>query len=198
VYCGTSLPNGAMFCGECGRAVQSAPAVSQRSAALFAPSGPRDTAVIEPVRPETTDSVPEIGTFSGSSRTSGAPRVEQMPTPVVPIAPLAPGVPFILQFSTGEVTTITGSGLLGRNPTPQPGEYFDHLVAIVDPGKSVSKTHLEFGQEAGVLWVSDRFSGNGSVLLEPGLAPHRCEPGHRYRVPRGSRIDIAEQFVIVS
>lgn len=108
------------------------------------------------------------------------------------------GERFIIQFSTGESVTVFGSGLLGRNPTPQPGEYFDQLVSISDPGKSVSKTHLEFGQEAGSFWVGDRFSGNGSIVREPESAPRRLTPGKRYRIVRGTRVDIGEQFFIVS
>jgi hypothetical protein len=108
------------------------------------------------------------------------------------------GERFVLQFSTGESVTVHGSGLLGRNPIPQPGEFFDHLVTISDPGKSVSKTHLEFGQEGGAFWVSDRFSGNGSVVREPESQPRRLTAGKRYRVVRGTRVDIAEQFFIVS
>jgi hypothetical protein len=110
----------------------------------------------------------------------------------------ANGERFVLQFSTGESVSVTGTGLIGRNPLAEPGEYFDTFVAIVDPGRSVSKTHLEFGQEAGAFWVSDRWSGNGTVLREPDQQPRRCEPGKRYRVVRGSRIDIGEQFFIVS
>ncbi len=108
------------------------------------------------------------------------------------------GARFVLQFSTGESYTVLGSGLAGRNPRPEPSEVVDHLVTIVDPGRSVSKTHLEFGQEAGVFWVSDRHSGNGSVIREPGEPPRPCEPGRRYAVMRGTRIDMGEQFVIVS
>lgn len=108
------------------------------------------------------------------------------------------GERFILQFSTGESVSVFGSGLLGRNPVPEPGEFFDQFVAISDPGKSVSKTHLEFGQEAGAFWVSDRFSGNGSVVREPDVGARRCEPGKRYRMVRGSRVDIGEQFFVVS
>ncbi len=105
---------------------------------------------------------------------------------------------FVLQFSTGESVTVFGTGLLGRNPLPQPGEFFDHLVPLLDPGKSVSKTHLEFGQESGVFWILDRFSGNGTVVREPDAAPRRCEPGRRYVVARGARVDIGEQFFVVS
>lgn len=108
------------------------------------------------------------------------------------------GERFVLQFSTGESITVFGSGLLGRNPVPQPGEYYDQLVPISDPGKSVSKTHLEFGQDGGSFWVSDRFSGNGSIIREPESKPRRLTSGKRYRIVRGTRVDIAEQFFIVS
>lgn len=105
---------------------------------------------------------------------------------------------FVLQFSTGESATVYGSGLVGRNPVAEPGEYVDHFVVIRDPGRSVSKTHLEFGQDSGSFWVLDRFSGNGSVLREPDGAPKRCEPGRRYPVARGTRIEIGDQFFVVS
>lgn len=108
------------------------------------------------------------------------------------------GTRWVLQFSTGESVTVSGTGLIGRNPVPEPGEYFDQLVSIVDPGKSVSKTHLEFGQAAGKFWVSDRYSGNGTVVREPDSTPRRCDPGKRYRIVRGTRVTIGEQFFVVS
>ena len=108
------------------------------------------------------------------------------------------GERFILQFSTGESVTVTGTGLIGRNPVTEPGEYVDSIVTITDPGKSVSKTHLEFGQEGGAFWISDRFSGNGTVVREPDRQPKRSDAGKRYRVVRGTRVDIGEQFFIVS
>jgi hypothetical protein len=108
------------------------------------------------------------------------------------------GKRFVLQFSTGESVTIFGTGLVGRNPAAEPGEYFDQLVSIVDPGKSVSKTHLEFGQAAGKFWISDRYSGNGTVVREPDSTPKRCDPGKRYRIVRGTRVSIGEQFFVVS
>ncbi|ROS54635.1 zinc-ribbon domain-containing protein [Frigoribacterium sp. PhB24] len=107
------------------------------------------------------------------------------------------GTEYVLQFSTGESITVDGTGLIGRAPTPQPGERFDQLVRIVDPGKSVSKTHLEFGQEAGILWVSDRWSGNGTVVRPRDLPPRRADPGARVRVTRGTRVEIGEQFFVV-
>jgi hypothetical protein len=105
---------------------------------------------------------------------------------------------FVLQFSTGESVTVFGTGIIGRNPNPEPGEYFDQRVTIVDPGKSVSKTHLEFGQTSGAFWVNDRYSGNGSGIRQPEGERVHCDPGKRYLVARGSRVDIGEQFFIVS
>lgn len=120
--------------------------------------------------------------------------VEQ--TRIVARRPL--GEPFTLQFSTGESFTVQGTGLVGRAPAPQPGDSIDLLVRIIDPGKSVSKTHLEFGQDDGHLWISDRWSGNGTVLRPPASVAKRCEPGKRVRVPRGSRVEIGEQFFTVN
>lgn len=105
---------------------------------------------------------------------------------------------FVLQFSTGESVTVSGTGLVGRRPEPQPGECFDVLVAVDDQGRSVSKTHLEFGQDGGTFWVSDRFSANGTVVREPDRPGRLSAPGMRSRVPRGSRVEIGEQFFVVS
>ncbi len=105
--------------------------------------------------------------------------------------------PFVLHFSTGERIGVHGTGLLGRLPRPEPGERFDDLLTIHDPGKSVSKTHLELGRDEDDLWVSDRFSGNGSVIRHIDGSIRRCEPGRRYRVERGARVDIGEQFFLV-
>jgi hypothetical protein len=269
--CGTELPHGAMFCGECGRAVAQRPPVDVDFAPPPVPApvgmevppappayGPRDTVIIDAAdlallappkveRASTQAAPPEAKEPKVQSKLQGAPAsdIEQDLAPDSdpdgesygdPIEDAqanaagkspdkAPGwtlrgadiftdaddleqtliVPkreqgerFVLQFSTGESITVFGSGLLGRNPTPQPGEYFDQLVVISDPGKSVSKTHLEFGQEGGSFWVSDRFSGNGSVVREPEASARRLTAGKRYRIVRGSRVDIAEQFFIVS
>ena len=108
------------------------------------------------------------------------------------------GERFVLQFSTGESVTVFGTGIIGRNPTPEPSEYFDQRVTIFDPTKSVSKTHLEFGQTAGAFWINDRYSGNGTGVRQPEAQRVSCEPGKRYLVARGSRVDIGEQFFIVS
>ncbi|KQX08355.1 hypothetical protein ASC59_01285 [Leifsonia sp. Root1293] len=104
----------------------------------------------------------------------------------------------MLVFSTGEQWAVSGTGLIGRRPLPQPTEYYDEIIAVADRGLSVSKTHLEFGQHDGALWVCDRFSGNGTIIRRPREAPMRCDPGRRYLVPRGTRIDIGDQHFTIS
>jgi FHA domain len=121
--------------------------------------------------------------------------VEQREAEVVPAAEPAS---FTFTLSSGGVETVSGSGLLGRRPAPQPGEEVGVLIAFVDPGRSVSKTHLEFGVEGDNLWICDRYSANGTVLRAPGGVARLCEPGRRYRVTRESRIEIGEQYIDVT
>ena len=288
-YCGTRLPTGAMFCGECGRSVAAAVAPTAVTPLLPSPA-PSPTAAAAPTfsHPDSaapaSDPAPAFptGTLShcaqcGSPMEPGdifcgecgfvartvmppasgendtvavtadpeilfaefarsAPRGEDAPrmadadvdevaeaeadaladadaeepveAPAEPsVTPaLAPAFThaaepsaerYVLQFSTGESVTVQATGLIGRNPSTEPGEYVDDLVAILDEGKSVSKTHLEFGQDEGRLWVSDRYSTNGTILRAPRTEPRRCEPGHRYVLDRGWRVDIGDEFFVV-
>ena len=216
-YCGTELPDSALFCGECGRSLAQVASASRRLRPVVLPPAVRaeppvdvpepDLPVVDPepltVDPELAEGEPDTpareptetapATPATSHEFDSDPDVDA--TRIVPPSTIER---FVLQFSTGESVTVTGNGLIGRNPVAEPGEYFDHLVTIVDPGKSVSKTHLEFGQEAGGFWVSDRFSGNGTIARQPEGEPIRCDPGKRYRVTRGSRVSIGEQFFVIS
>ncbi|MTH68772.1 FHA domain-containing protein [Agromyces bracchium] len=141
------------------------------------------------------DAVDTVGA-EAAERSAGSDATVESPPPPEPAA--AASARFVLTFTTGEVVTVGGSGLVGRKPLAQPGEAFEHLVQIVDRGLSVSKTHLEFGEHEGVLWVADRFSANGTVVRRPGEGGVRCEPGRRVLVPRGSRVEIGEQAFVVA
>lgn len=168
-----------IFCGECGAV---SPAVSEIFVKPVAePPGPaRRTAAPAPIEPA------PLSAFDDDIEST---RIVRHPRD---------GERFVLQFSTGESVTVYGSGLIGRNPRAEPGETFDQLVRIQDATRSVSKTHLEFGQELGSFWVKDRFSGNGTTVREPDRETVRCRPGRRCRLARGSRVDIGEQFFVVS
>jgi len=185
--CGAELADGAFFCGECGAVVAVArPPAPASEPVEFVPD--RLGAPTEVVLPPA---------LFAPLREATEPARLREPAPEAAAAP-RPGSRYVLQFSTGESITVTGSGLVGRSPVPQPGEVFDHLVAVADVARSVSKTHLEFGQDATGFWISDRFSTNGTVATEPDGPVRRCEPGRRVHVVRGTRVGIGEQFFIVS
>lgn len=212
--CGSELPEGALFCGECGSSVTATPL--RRSAAED--PRPSDTTIIEPL-PGPTMSGPRPNVRSISIPTPiPTPSAVELPDPVGFVASGAAGqgatrepaaataspkksdaapVAFTLNASTGERIVVTGAGLLGRRPMPQPGESFAQLVSIADTERSVSKTHLEFGIDTEELWVCDRYSANGTVIRLPGRAPRMCEPGRRYRVARGARVEIGDQYLDV-
>ena len=182
-----------MFCGVCGRTVSAARTVVSR------PPVAKPTQVeiplveappVERIESPAAEPVERVETPEAADTAEVEPSSEET-------APEA-GARFILQFSTGESVTVTGTGIIGRNPAPEPGEYFDHRIPIVDASKSVSKTHLEFGQDGGTFWVNDRHSGNGTGIRQPDAPRVRCDAGKRYLVPRGARVDIGDQFFIVS
>ncbi len=218
--CGTPPEPGDVYCGTCGEPLMSArPPAEETIASPPSAITPASTAVpgsAPAPAPISAPAAPPAPASAPAPAAASAPAVAPAPPPAVAVSSpaesslepdtentrLVPrgstGARFVLQFSTGESYTVLGSGIIGRNPSPEPGEAVDHIVTIVDPGRSVSKSHLEFGQDNGVFWVSDRHSGNGSIIREPGSEPRYCEPGRRYRVVRGTRIDIGEQFVVVS
>ncbi|MDQ1608669.1 MAG: hypothetical protein QOE16_1401 [Microbacteriaceae bacterium] len=217
--CGSDLPDGAMFCGECGSSVT----VTRVRRRAVADPRPSDTTIVQPL-PGPAVAGPEFPVreadpkVSDESNVRDAPSFPDVPDVVDPpdavpevsdvvVAPdasvtpdvmVAPVVSFRFALSTGESVAITGSGLLGRRPITQPGEHVDQIVSVADLTRSVSKTHLEFGLEGSELWISDRYSGNGTVLRPLGGRARLCEPGRRYRVPRGTRVEIGDHYFDVS
>ena len=182
-----------MFCGGCGSSTTATPMTRKR-----ADPRPSDTTIIQPLAPRSTViSVPLWP--DGGSRSVDSP-ADQPAAGLTAEAPEPTPVPptrYTLQFSTGETVSVRGTGLIGRRPLPQPAERFDHLIQITDLGMSVSKSHLEFGQHDGEFWINDRFSGNGTIVRRPPAPALRCEPGRRYLVARGVRVEIGDQFFMV-
>lgn len=200
--CGASLPDRAMFCGECGSSTTATPFSRKRS-----DPAAEDTSIIQPLPPQSAVfSIPYRMALDPMAGLPVGPPQQTEPvsqhvvgsvSESLPEAASQPA-PFVLQFSTGEQVVVAGTGLLGRRPRAQADEVFDHLVHIHDVSMSVSKSHLEFGQHNGEFWVNDRMSGNGTVIRRHDDSVLRCEPGRRYLVARGSRVEIGDQFFVVS
>ncbi|WP_168210056.1 RDD family protein [Oerskovia sp. KBS0722] len=102
----------------------------------------------------------------------------------------------VLELESGQRVPLTGPALVGRNPQST-GAEAKTLVRVEDPTRSVSKTHVELGFDAGGLWVQDRGSTNGTVLLRPGGASVALDPGVRVPVPVGSVITVGDRRIVV-
>ncbi|WGD37984.1 FHA domain-containing protein [Lysinibacter sp. HNR] len=108
-----------------------------------------------------------------------------------------PTVSFVLQLSTGQEFVVNGPSLLGRNPKPQPGQIVEHTCVVLDPARSVSKTHLELGVEGDRLWIRDLHSGNGTRVREGGAKETEIKPDTRVFVGLRTRVEIGNEFFIV-
>ncbi|HWU48198.1 MAG TPA: zinc-ribbon domain-containing protein [Humibacter sp.] len=203
--CGAELPQEALFCGECGSSVTAKP----KTRPLVQDPRPSDTTVIDPLPGPAVAGPQRDRAVAAPVPAEPVPAepVPAEPVPAVPVpadpVPAAPvpaegvAVAFTLRMSTGERIVVSGTGLIGRRPIAQPGERFDQLVSVADTGRSVSKTHLEYGIQGGELWIGDRYSANGTCIVDASGAVRRCEPGRRYRVPRGARVEMGDQYIDV-
>ncbi|WP_421734758.1 RDD family protein [Cellulomonas sp.] len=102
-----------------------------------------------------------------------------------------------LRFDTGQEVDVAGDGLVGRSPAVEPG--IQHVVSIDDPDRSISKVHLAFGPEPGGrrLWVVDRGSTNGTVLVGPDGASVALRPGTRAVVEPGWTVRFGRRSLLV-
>lgn len=119
------------------------------------------------------------------------------PWPPADEAPSSVPPAYVLEFSTGQVVTVTGAGLIGRAPHAEPSGTALQLVRVDDPGRSVSKVHARFEADADGLWIEDLDSGNGTALVQPGLAPLPILPGRRHPVSSGCVVRIGLQSFTV-
>jgi len=123
-------------------------------------------------------------------------RLRDEPAPRRAAAPATHALGVRLVFDTGERVDVVGDGLVGRSPAAEDG--VEHVVAIDDPERSISKVHLAFGPTPdGGLWVTDRGSTNGTVLVAPGGSGVVLPPRARVGAPVGSTIRFGQRSVRV-
>ncbi|WP_435738717.1 RDD family protein [Cellulosimicrobium sp. PMB13] len=171
-----------------GAAASGQPGASQAPRSPEAPARPAPVAAPAPVAPARAPApVAEPEDPEWDSTRMGARDVRVEPAPVVTV---------VLELESGERRVVDGPALVGRNPQPADGEDWI-LVAVEDPTRSVSKTHVELGVDPDGLWVSDRGSTNGTVVSVPGAAPRVAAPGARVRVPVGATIHVGDRRLVV-
>ena len=121
----------------------------------------------------------------------------QAPAPSVTAQPVAR-----LQLSNGESVDVDRSVLVGRAPEARRFTSTDQprLVTVPSPQQEISSTHLEIrpgsGADHGSAVVTDLGSTNGTVLVQPGLAPEELQPGIPVQLIPGAVIDLGDGVTI--
>ncbi|MBT0994757.1 FHA domain-containing protein [Cellulomonas sp. DKR-3] len=90
----------------------------------------------------------------------------------------------VLTLSDGQRVVVQRTALVGRNPAAAADGV--QLVRVVDPGRSVSKTHLQIAVEPTGVWVADRGSTNGTVVTLPDGGQVICPVDHPVRLRIGA------------
>jgi len=122
-------------------------------------------------------------------------RAAPRPDVPAPTAVEAPATTAELAMSDGRRVVVDGVALVGRNPAAAVDV---QTVRVVDPGRSVSKTHLQIAVSSGGVWVADRGSTNGTVVTLPDGAQIVCPVDHPVRLRVGSTVTFGDcSFVVV-
>ncbi|HET7138809.1 MAG TPA: RDD family protein [Arthrobacter sp.] len=109
------------------------------------------------------------------------------PTSPAPLAVLR------IKLDDGRDFQLDRNVLVGRNPVGQTGEQQAQLLAVDDPGRSISKTHLHVLTDGAGIWVTDRNSTNGSAVTTPDGRRTQLQPGVPAFVSPGSTVHFGDR-----
>jgi uncharacterized RDD family membrane protein YckC len=98
----------------------------------------------------------------------------------------------------GRRIAVEGLVLLGRNPQPKAGEEDAQLIKIADETRTVSKSHLAVGVDAGGIYIVDRGSTNGSTVSTTNGMSSRCRAGEMVRVGDGAIVSIGDHWLEIT
>ena len=184
-----------------------APAVPSASAVPSAPASPGETAAerseraeaieyISPTVMSTRLTIEEIDddSFSDGGQLAPQPAASaEAPGGATPTSST-----MLFAFDTGQQVQVPvpGTGVIGRNP--RVFTEGDVLIAIDDPAKSMSKSHLLFSLTEGALQVLDYGSTNGSEILDDEGDSLPLVANEWTVVPTGSRVRVGQRVFTVS
>ncbi|WP_156044063.1 FHA domain-containing protein [Cellulomonas sp. HZM] len=165
-----------------------APAAS-RPYADDLPGGAAPVLRAEPLPEPFPGPFPELDPDVEATRRAGEP-----PDSQVPAAPPRPDGAE-LALNDGRRVVVEQVALVGRNPAAAVDV---QLVRVVDPGRSVSKTHLQVAVSPAGVWVADRGSTNGTVVTFPDGAQVVCPVDQPIRLRVGATVSFGDYtFVLV-
>jgi uncharacterized RDD family membrane protein YckC len=105
----------------------------------------------------------------------------------------APVAVLRIKLDDGRDFQLDRNVLVGRNPVGQAGEQQAQLLAVTDPGRSISKTHLHLLTDGAGIWVTDRNSTNGSAVTTPDGRRTPLQPAVPAFVSPGSTVHFGDR-----
>jgi len=157
-----------------------------------------EPAYAEPDPNEDHDGMTRAGAWDPNQFARQQPGIPgQPPAPSVTARPVAR-----LTFSNGDVIDVDRAILVGRAPEARRFSSTDQprLVTVPSPNQEISSTHLEIrpgsGVDHGTAIVTDMGSTNGTVLVQPGLAPEDLQPGIPVQLIPGAIVDLGDGVTI--
>lgn len=137
-----------------------------------------------PSRTPDTGAVHDRADLSGSDATL-VPAAARRPDPAVSVP--------IVQLDDGRRIELRRVNLLGRDPVAGADDAGAQLIALDDPSRSVSKTHLSLTHDGSAWLVTDRHSTNGVEVVSPDGRSHRLPPGQPVPVPVAATVRFGER-----
>ncbi|MET3172196.1 UNVERIFIED_ORG: putative RDD family membrane protein YckC [Arthrobacter sp. UYCu721] len=155
------------------------PYAPQSSTPIQAPQAPHAPAAAPAVPPPAAQSHPDDDIDRTQMRGGAAY--------AAPVAVLR------IKLDDGRDFQLDRNVLLGRNPLGQAGEQQAQLLAVNDPGRSISKTHLHLLTDGAGIWVTDRNSTNGSAVTTPDGRRTPLRPAVPAFVSPGSTVHFGDR-----
>ncbi|HJV98869.1 MAG TPA: RDD family protein [Arthrobacter sp.] len=190
-------------------AVPYAPAVPQAPAVPYAPAGP--SAQQLHAAPQAFAPPPFTPPSAAQPATAAQSSAPAHPAPARPAGAAhpdddhdrtqmrggfrqaAPVAVLRIRLDDGRDFQLDRNVLVGRNPVGQAGEQQAQLLAVEDPGRSISKTHLHVLTDGAGVWVTDRNSTNGSAVTTPDGLRTPLQPGVPAFVSPGSTVHFGDR-----
>lgn len=96
-----------------------------------------------------------------------------------------------LVFDDGSTVEVTGAMLIGRSPVRGGRHRARQLIALDDPQRMMSKTHLALGTDEAGVWIEDLGSSNGTSVRPAGQGEPRPIAGNTpVRLAHGAVVQI--------
>ncbi len=155
-----------------------------------------------PAPPTTVGPGPD---HDGLTQAGVDPEEFSRPQPGIPGQPMAPSIGRSvakLVISNGDTVEVDRVVLVGRAPEARRFTTTDQpvLVTVPSPLHEISSTHVEIrpgsGADHGSAVVTDMGSTNGTVLVQPGLAPEELKPGIAVQLIPGAIINLGDGVTI--